>query len=76
MDGCMHAFLDVKNQLSDMMCMTLAGRAAEQVFFGKVSTGAGDDLNKVTKLAYAQVSSYGMLWIHAHIYHVYIQSIF
>lgn len=49
-----------QDQLSDMMCMTLAGRAAEQVFFGKVSTGAGDDLNKVTKLAYAQVANYGM----------------
>lgn len=37
-------------QLLDMMCMTLGGRAAEYVFFEKISTGAADDLNKVTKL--------------------------
>jgi len=43
-----------------MMCMTLGGRAAEQAFFGKISTGAADDLNKVTKLAYAINSIYGM----------------
>ena len=36
------------------------GRAAEQAFFGKISTGAADDLNKVTKLAYAINSIYGM----------------
>eukprot|EP00490_Sorites_sp_Unknown_P025734 CAMPEP_0114672906 /NCGR_PEP_ID=MMETSP0191-20121206/43736_1 /TAXON_ID=126664 /ORGANISM="Sorites sp." /LENGTH=578 /DNA_ID=CAMNT_0001936437 /DNA_START=925 /DNA_END=2661 /DNA_ORIENTATION=+ len=47
-------------QLFDMICMTLGGRAAEQVFFNKISTGAADDLNKVTKLAYSQVSIYGM----------------
>jgi ATP-dependent metalloprotease FtsH len=49
-----------KEQLLDMMCMTLGGRAAEQEFFGKVSTGAADDLKKVTKLAYSQVSVFGM----------------
>ena len=38
-----------QNQLEDRMCMSLGGRAAEQVFFGRVSTGAVDDLNKVTK---------------------------
>merc|ERR1712176_236812 len=47
-------------QLYDMMCMTLGGRAAEQIFYGRVSTGAADDLNKVTKLAYGQISVYGM----------------
>merc|ERR1719193_2435079 len=47
-------------QLTDMMCMTLGGRAAEQIFFNKVSTGAADDLNKVTKLAYGQIAIYGM----------------
>ena len=38
-----------------MMCVTLGGRAAEQVIFGKITTGAHDDLDKVTKWAYAQV---------------------
>jgi cell division protease FtsH len=47
-------------QLNDMMCMTLGGRAAEQVFFGKVSTGASDDLKKVTRIAYGTVTTYGM----------------
>merc|ERR1719245_1938126 len=42
------------------MCMTLGGRAAEQIFYGRVSTGAADDLNKVTKLAYGQIGTYGM----------------
>ncbi|KAJ1909961.1 AAA ATPase afg3 [Tieghemiomyces parasiticus] len=47
-------------QLHDRMCMTLAGRAAEQIFFKVITTGAGDDLQKVTKNAYAQVAAYGM----------------
>lgn len=47
-------------QLSDMMAMALGGRAAEQLFFGRVSTGASDDLQKVTRIAQAQVSIYGM----------------
>ena len=46
-------------QLMDKMCMTLAGRAAEQIFFGKVSTGASDDLKKVSQMAYSQVAIYG-----------------
>eukprot|EP00497_Spongosphaera_streptacantha_P004318 TRINITY_DN5172_c0_g1_i1.p1 TRINITY_DN5172_c0_g1~~TRINITY_DN5172_c0_g1_i1.p1 ORF type:complete len:242 (+),score=58.02 TRINITY_DN5172_c0_g1_i1:89-727(+) len=49
-----------QDQLTDMMCMTLGGRAAEEVFYNRVSTGAADDLNKVTKLAYSQISIYGM----------------
>merc|ERR1712093_217806 len=40
-----------KDQIYDMICMALGGRAAEQIFFGKVSTGAADDLKKVTGLA-------------------------
>merc|ERR1712087_946852 len=47
-------------QLYDMICMTLGGRAAEQIFYNRVSTGAADDLNKVTRLAYGQISIYGM----------------
>jgi len=49
-----------RQQLVDMMCMALGGRASEQVFFGRVSTGAADDLKRVTKLAYSQVTVYGM----------------
>jgi AFG3 family protein len=47
-------------QLADMMAMALGGRAAEQLFFGRVSTGASDDLQKVTRIAQAQVATYGM----------------
>merc|ERR1711902_169040 len=50
-----------KDQLYDMMCMALGGRAAEQIFYDRVSTGAADDLNKVTKIAYGQISVYGMI---------------
>jgi len=49
-----------QDQLLDMMCTTLGGRASEQIFFGKISTGASDDLDKVTKLAYNQIAVYGM----------------
>jgi len=47
-------------QLLDSMCMTLGGRAAEQIFFGKISTGAQNDLERITKLAYSMVTIYGM----------------
>ncbi|GAB2768791.1 ATP-dependent zinc metalloprotease FtsH [Rhabdobacter roseus] len=47
-------------QLFDEMCMTLGGRAAEDVVFGKVSTGALSDLERVTKVAYSMVTMYGM----------------
>lgn len=47
-------------QLFDEMCMTLGGRAAEDVIFGKISTGALSDLERVTKLAYSMVTMYGM----------------
>lgn len=53
-------YLFTTEQLFDRMCMTLGGRAAEQVFFNKISTGAADDLQKITKLAYSQISKYGM----------------
>ncbi|PON68803.1 Spastin [Trema orientale] len=51
--------LMTKEQLFDMTCMTLGGRAAEQVILGKISTGAQNDLEKVTKMTYAQVAVYG-----------------
>jgi cell division protease FtsH len=47
-------------QLLDEMCSALGGRAAEQIIFGKISTGALSDLEKVTKQAYAMVTYYGL----------------
>lgn len=47
-------------QLIDEMCMTLGGRAAEDIIFGKITTGAQNDLEKVTKMAYAMTTIYGM----------------
>ncbi|MDR0546802.1 MAG: ATP-dependent zinc metalloprotease FtsH [Dysgonamonadaceae bacterium] len=47
-------------QMQDEMCATLGGRAAEEVFLGKISTGASNDLERVTKQAYAMVVYYGM----------------
>lgn len=53
-------YLLSKEQLHDRMCMSLGGRVAEEQFIGSISTGAQDDLRKVTQLAYAQVVKYGM----------------
>ena len=53
-------YLYTKEQLYDRMCMTLGGRAAEQIFFERITTGAQDDLQKVTKSAYGQITQYGM----------------
>ncbi|MDO7612843.1 MAG: peptidase M41, partial [Crocinitomicaceae bacterium] len=47
-------------QILDEMCSALGGRAAEQLIFNKISTGALSDLEKVTKQAYAMVSIYGL----------------
>ena len=47
-------------QLTDQMCMTLGGRASEDIFFGKISTGAQNDLQQVTKISYAMITVYGM----------------
>lgn len=47
-------------QILDEMCSALGGRAAEKLIFGKISTGALSDLEKVTKQAYAMVSIYGL----------------
>lgn len=49
-----------KDQIFDMMCLTLGGRAAERILFGHLSTGASDDLRKVTEMAYSIVTQYGM----------------
>ncbi|MFY8091683.1 MAG: ATP-dependent zinc metalloprotease FtsH [Chitinophagaceae bacterium] len=48
------------DQLTHDICMTLGGRAAEEIFFGKISTGAGSDLQQVTRTAYSMVTVYGM----------------
>ena len=53
-------FLFTKEALLDTMCMTLGGRASELIFFGDFSTGAQDDLRKVTDFAYGQILRYGM----------------
>ncbi|WP_288370934.1 ATP-dependent zinc metalloprotease FtsH [uncultured Algoriphagus sp.] len=53
-------FLYQTEQLIDEMCMTLGGRAAEEIVFGKISTGALSDLERITKMAYSIVSVYGM----------------
>jgi len=47
-------------QLMDEMCSALGGRAAEEIIFGKISTGALSDLEKITKQAYAMVTIYGL----------------
>jgi cell division protease FtsH len=48
------------DQLNDQICMTLGGRASEDIFFGKISTGAQNDLQQITRIAYAMVTTYGM----------------
>jgi AFG3 family protein len=47
-------------QLMDDICMTLGGRAVEDIVFGKISTGAQNDLQVITRMAYAMVTVYGM----------------
>ncbi|HPG10233.1 MAG TPA: ATP-dependent zinc metalloprotease FtsH [Chitinophagaceae bacterium] len=48
------------DQLMDQICMTLGGRASEEIFFNKISTGAQNDLQQITRIAYAMVTVYGM----------------
>lgn len=48
------------DQLLDQICMTLGGRAAEDIFFNKISTGAQNDLQQITRIAYSMVTVYGM----------------
>lgn len=48
------------DQLQDQISMTLGGRASEDIFFGKISTGAQNDLQQITRMAYAMVTVYGM----------------
>jgi AFG3 family protein len=53
-------FLYQTEQLVDEMCMAFGGRAAEDIVFGKISTGALSDLERITKMAYSIVTIYGM----------------
>lgn len=53
-------FLYQTEQLFDEMCMTFGGRAAEEIVFDKISTGALSDLERITKMAYSMVTIYGM----------------
>lgn len=52
--------ITTREQLLDEMCATLGGRAAEEIFLGRVSTGASNDLERITKQAYAMVVYFGM----------------
>ncbi|HEY0655754.1 MAG TPA: ATP-dependent zinc metalloprotease FtsH [Chryseosolibacter sp.] len=53
-------FLYQTEQMEDEMCMAFGGRAAEELIFGKISTGALSDLERITKMAYGMVTIYGM----------------
>lgn len=53
-------YLETEGEILDRMCMTLGGRAAERVVFDSISTGAQNDLDHVTRMAYAMVSIFGM----------------
>jgi AFG3 family protein len=53
-------YLYQKEQLLDTLCMALGGRAAEEIIFKKLSTGALSDLERVTKMAYSMITVYGM----------------
>ena len=53
-------FLRTQEEIMDIVCMALAGRAAEEIFFGRVTTGASDDLRRVTDLVYSTIQLYGM----------------
>lgn len=53
-------YLLTTEQLFDRMCMTLGGRVSEEIFFGRITTGAQDDLKKITDSAYAQITRFGM----------------
>ncbi|WVQ71881.1 hypothetical protein IAR50_001423 [Cryptococcus sp. DSM 104548] len=53
-------FLFTTEQLIDRMAMTLGGRVSEEIFFGRITTGAQDDLQKITKMAFEICANYGM----------------
>jgi AFG3 family protein len=52
------------NEIFDSMCVTLGGRVAERIFFDHLSTGASDDLQKVCRMAYSHVTSFGGVTVY------------
>lgn len=52
--------LRTRDQIMDLVCMALGGRASEQLAFGQVTTGAADDLRRVTQMVYSMIQQYGM----------------
>lgn len=67
-------YLYTREQLFDRMCMMLGGRVAEQVFFGRITTGAQDDLKKVTQSAYAQVRKPAALLQSGHLWYHHLEA--
>src|SRR6202044_300271 len=53
-------FLTTRSELTDTLAMTLGGRAAEEIVFGEITTGASNDLEKVTESAKQMVMRFGM----------------
>ncbi len=53
-------FLMTTGELDDKICALLGGRVSEEIIFGKISTGARNDLERISRLAYAMVTEYGM----------------
>lgn len=53
-------YLQTKEEILDNMCVTLGGRAAEDIIFNRISTGASNDLMQVTRMGYAMIAHYGM----------------
>src|SRR5437588_5240980 len=53
-------YLKTREELIDFMTMLLGGRAAEQIVFGSITTGAADDLRRVAEIAHAMVTQYAM----------------
>lgn len=53
-------FLMTTEELNDKICALLGGRVAEEIIFGRISTGAQNDLERITNMAFAMVAEYGM----------------
>jgi len=64
-------YLYTKEQMFHRMCMSLGGRISEQIFFGRITSGAQDDLQKVTQNAYMQVYFHA-LWLNIWLNNKYV----
>jgi ATP-dependent metalloprotease FtsH len=60
--------LYTQEELNDKICVLLGGRVAEEIIFNEITTGASDDIEKITNIAYTMVSVYGMSSVVGHIY--------